>query len=167
MYRLACRLNRQKISLNLIARIRQRQTPWARRVLGLFIVVWLNMALQSCAMAFAGSYQDSVEHCPPGTHAEFNIPGDHDLQGDTTLDEPCNFTGAHCAFLDDYNYDHDGRTIQVKVKHAPSDVPLGIASPIMTSPVLSGWLKANGAADPRRGPCIQPSSNLLYCVYQI
>ena len=43
-------------NLNLLAKIRRRQKPWARRVLGLFVMVWLNVALQPCAMALGDAH---------------------------------------------------------------------------------------------------------------
>ena len=44
------------------------QTPWARYALSLFVVVWLNTALQPCAMAAgdAGGHDHDCPYCPQG-----------------------------------------------------------------------------------------------------
>ena len=57
------RLGKRADTLNTQSKSRQARIPWARRVLGAFVVVCLNMALQPCAMAFGGDH-DCV-HCPP------------------------------------------------------------------------------------------------------
>jgi len=149
----------------LLARIRQRQTPWAQRVLGLFVVAWLNMALQPCAMAFGDNHQHDKEHCPPVAMGEASSSAEHDANSADMLDELCNITGAQCAFLDDYHY--DGRIVELKVKHAPSDVPLGVMQSVATSPLPDGSPVMRNVDHPPGQSEHRPPLNLLFCVYQI
>lgn len=150
-------------TLNPLAKIRQRQTPWARRVLGVFAVVWLNMALQPCAMAFGGASEADCLHCPPA-HAEGGPEhSQHHSDDADPGNSPCEMGASQCTFVDDFNY--DGRILKVKVKDAPGDVPLGIApgiaeiSPAAISPVVPhDCIRSYNPGDP-------PPLNVLYCVY--
>ena len=97
-------------------------------------------------MAFGNTYQLDVEVCPHGMSEEVSPAGEQYSRDEVSQEERCNITGAQCAFLDDYNY--DGRTVQIKVKHAPSDVPLGLAQSIATMALPNGVPNISGADDP-------------------
>ena len=144
--------------MNPLASIRQRQISWAHRVLGMFVVVWLNMALQPCAMAF-GSEQDCPQ-CPPVHSREMPSQGSHNK---ALEDAPCYADASQCAFSDDYNY--DGRNVQIKVKDAPSDVPVAIASAVVALSLADTVSVSPGPDDPSHRPGVPPSLNILYCVY--
>lgn len=103
-----------------LASIRQQRQPWGRGALGLFVVVWLNLALQPCAMAFAADEDHDCPHCPPAqTH-------EHDgMHVGTQHDMPCADSVADCATADDWN--HDGRGGQSKLKDTPTDLLVAIA----------------------------------------
>lgn len=84
---------------------------------------------------------------------------------ETPRDVPCLTQASQCGFLDDYNY--DGRTVQIKVKDAQSDVPLGIVPVFITVPVPAGAPLAYGTGDASFRSAAVPRLNLLYCVYLI
>lgn len=155
-------------TLNALSTIRRKQTPWARRVLGLFAVVWLNMALQPCAMAFGDMQQRDCMHCPPGHSMEMSSTDTHmSHAGGSTENTPdnafCETGPFQCGLLDDYKF--DGRSVQVKVKNAPSDVPIGIVQAVVSTPVLNNLPAPCSRVDIAFQPGDQPPLNLLYCVY--
>jgi len=128
----------------------QRQVPWARRALGIFVVAWLNLALLPCAMAL-----DEVQECA----CPFS-------QSATSADTSCcDEQAAGCELPGDYNY--DGRTFQGKVKDAPSEMPPAIVPATLVVPVeVSASATAGfGASQCRAGD--EPRLNILYCVYLI
>ena len=154
--------------LNILASIRQRQTPWTQRVLGMFIVVWLNLALQPCAMALGETSDHKCDYCPPAISQESRSTDQHESHGEghDGHDMPaCDVATADCMFLDDFDY--DGRTVQLKLKDAPSDLPLAIAPSVANLPVLDNepvFCRSGRAWD---RPGVQPPLNVLFCVYQI
>jgi len=136
----------------------------------MFVVVWLNMALQPCAMAFGDAKEHGCQHCPPAKSSEASShsaheDSAHEAQHSDHSSSPCETSAAQCAFLDDFNY--DSRTIQVKVKDSPSDVLVGIAPSIgvtsfnLYSPPLS-CVGGNSYL-----PEYPQALNILYCVYVI
>ncbi len=144
-----------------LANIRQRQIPWAHRVLGMFVVVWLNMALQPCAMAFGDEHD--CPQCPPAHSRERPSQTSHESYDKALEGAPCYAEASQCAFSDDYNY--DGRTVQIKVKDAPSDVPVAIAPVVVASSLADTVFVSPGPDDPSYRPGVPPSLNILYCVY--
>ena len=52
--------------MNMLQIIRHWQRRSALRIFGVLVAVWLNLALQSCAMAAMPA--DDCPHCPPGMH---------------------------------------------------------------------------------------------------
>lgn len=151
--------------MNLLATIRQRKTPWARSVLGLFVVVWLNMALQPCAMAFGGSDNHGRSHCPPAQTEEISSHSANAVDESDPSVTPCKTSAAQCAFVDDFNY--DGRVIEVKVKDEPSDEPLGMATPIPVVVLDDSLIAKPGIRDGSVFSGDPPLLNVLYCVYLI
>ena len=95
--------------MSLVAKIRQRQQTWARRALGLFVAVWLNLALQPCAMALESMQDNDCPNCPPAQAHEHD--GMHAGMGH---EMPCASAAADCSFSEDLNY--DGRSDQPKLK---------------------------------------------------
>jgi len=151
--------------LRILARFRQRQASRAKRLLGLFVVVWLSMALLPCAMALGSTHQHDGENCLPEMSGETLSADAHELQNEVVQDERCNISGAQCAFLNDYNY--DGRATPAKVKHAPSDAPIVLAQSVAAMPLLNGVPMICNTDDPTRRPGNQLQIHLLYCVYHI
>ena len=143
--------------------MQQRRTPSARRVLGLFVVVWLNMALQPCAMAFGGVGDHDCMHCPPANSGEVSSHSAHDMDHSAPVTAPCETNASQCTIVDDFNY--DGRS--TKVKDAPSDVPIGIT--LSDDGVLSESRSYAHSAIGGRShpPSSSPPLNILYCIYLI
>ncbi|MCH7854929.1 MAG: hypothetical protein IIB76_11435 [Proteobacteria bacterium] len=146
-----------------LAVMQKRKAPLARNVLGLFIVVWLNMALQPCAMAFGGAGDHDCTHCPPTHSGELAAHSAHDMEHAAPVTAPCETSASQCALVDDFNY--DGRS--AKVKDAPSDVPVAIVP--SSSGILTESRSIRYSVLGERS-CL-PSSllplNVLYCVYLI
>jgi hypothetical protein len=111
-----------------IASIRKQQQTWGRRALGLFVAVWLNLALQPCAMANAME----SEQQPMQMHEHGGALGNMDMQ------MPCADGVADCSIDDDLN--HDGRSGQIELKDSSNDLPLAVAD-------CSLQLKLNRSAD--------------------
>ncbi len=144
--------------MSLVANIRQRQQTWARRALGLFVAVWLNLALQPCAMALEAMQDNDCPHCPAaqthehgGTHAGMG----HDM--------PCASAAADCSFSEDLN--HDGRSGQLKLKDAQFDSPIAISSGALALPYGN---PVDFRPRPRYASVhagAPPPLNVLHCVY--
>lgn len=91
--------------------IRRQQRTFARWVLALFCLVWLQAALLPCAMALvpdglADAPEEHCPYCPPVDHA-----GTHHDQG----------AAANCAYPDQPQAD----------SRASADTPLMLALPVL------------------------------------
>ncbi len=157
------RYHHREKTLNTQSKIRQARTPWARRVLGLFVVVCLNMALQPCAMAFGGGVESDCVHCPPALTEEGASHRMHPADDADGRTASCDMSMSQCAVGNDVNI--DSRTSTIKIKDAPADTPLAIA-PAIAVPELTEY----SASLPQL--CIRsylpgdpPPLNVLYCVY--
>ena len=148
--------------MSLLANIRQRQQTWARRALGVFVAVWLNLALQPCAMALESIQDNDCPHCPPAqTHAH---DGMHDGMSESMGHEmPCASAAADCSFSEDLN--HDARGDQLKLKDAHVDSPIAIASREFALPYGNpvDFLPRPRYASVHTGA--PPPLNVLHCVY--
>lgn len=141
-----------------LASIRQKQQTWGRRALGLFVAVWLNLALQPCAMAFEFADDSDCLNCPPAQMHEHG-----DMRGNMDQKMPCADSMADCAIVDDLNV--DARGDQLKLKDAPADTPLAIAPHELTLPFqqpVDAKLHPRYASVHAGAP---PPLNVLYCVY--
>lgn len=152
-------------SLNPLAINRARQIPWARRVLGLFLAVWLNMALQPCAMAFADMQGRNCLHCPPAHTMDMSSPVSPMAHDAIPQHVPCMTQASQCEVLDDYNI--DGRSMQSKVKDAQSDMPIDIVHAFVGVHVPDAETVSFSKAGAFCQPGAEPPLNLLYCVYLI
>ena len=145
--------------------MRQRRVPWGRRTLGLFVVVWLNMALQPCSMAFGGEDDHDCLHCPP-THSEAGSShSGHEADQSNPGKAPCEPDASQCAFLDDFKY--DGRTIKVKVEDTPGNLPVGIVSSIGCDAFKDNLLQHSRIGEYSYVPACRTSLTVLYGVYLI
>jgi len=100
--------------LSHLASIRRRQQFWGRRALGLFVAVWLNLALQPCAMAYEVDDQVPMQ-----------MQGHGGMHHDMDEQAPCADSLSDCSIVADLNC--DGRGGQVKFKDLSNDIPLAIA----------------------------------------
>ena len=121
------------------------------------MVLWLNIAVQPCAIAMQAN--NDCPHCPP-SHSEHHDTSD---SHGVNTDMPCATGEADCNYPDDLN--HDGRLVQVKLK----DVPTG---DLVVVGEFDEDLRAPQAIDPAtvcpsRSPPQGSRSplNVLYCVY--
>lgn len=138
--------------------IRQRQSLWGRRALGLFVAVWLNLALQPCAMAFEADDDHDCPHCPP-----VQIHEHGGMHGSMDNNMPCADGPSDCAIVEDLN--HDGRGGQLKLKDAPVDMPVAIAPhelaelfrPVVIERPPPRYASVHAGA--------HPPLHILYCVY--
>lgn len=97
-----------------LASIRQQQQTWGRRALGLFVLVWMNLALQPCAMAYESDDQ-----------APMQMQGHGGMHHDMDEQVPCADGLSDCSIASDLN--HDGRTGKIQLKDLCNDIPLAIA----------------------------------------
>ena len=137
--------------------MRQQQQSWSRRALGLFVAIWLNLALQPCAMAYQAEDHD-CPHCPPAqTHEHGGMHGNMDQK------MPCADGLSDCAVDDDLNVDARGG--QLKVKDAPVDAAIAIVPRELE---VQFPPPADTATLPRYAsvhPGAPPPLHVLYCVY--
>lgn len=131
-----------------------------RGVLGLLTILWLNMAVLPCAMAFQGD--DDCLHCPPAEdHAAHHGMGHHEGHNQPAAKPPCDTAQADCC--DELTASVDGRGSKFEYRPA-SDVACA-------GPPLSENVNALGSAPDRRAtdpPEIvgcAPPIRTLYCVY--
>jgi hypothetical protein len=144
--------------LSQLARIRHKQQNFGRRALGLFVAVWLNLALQPCAMAYDVEADADCPDCPPAGMQH------HDgMHSDMGRDMPCADADTDCMLDADWN--HDGRSGQSKLKDAQPDVPIAIAAHERALPFSR---RANTTLYPRYASVYAgapPPLHVLHCVY--
>ena len=131
----------------------------------MFVVVWLNMALQPCAMAFCDAIDHTCQHCPPAHVEDAAAHSAHGADHSDSDNLPCDTDASQCTLLDDIK--HDGRVSNVKVKDAPSDEPVGIAPAIAVVSPGDRSCVISDVGDRLFLPGHQPPLNILYCVYII
>lgn len=152
-------------SLNLSATIRQRQASWTRCVLGLFVVMWLNLALQSCAMAFGDLNDGGCLLCPPAHSGQLSSQSAHEVDHSDPGVSLCETSEIQCASAAEIKY--DGSVARVKVKDVPSDVPIDSAP---LSVARSREISSSALPDISASPILPggpPPLNVLHCVYLI
>ena len=143
----------------------QKSKPWTRRVFGLFVVVWLNMALQPCAIAFGDADDHGCPGCPPTSTEEISSHSTHEA-GDSDLNASMCATGtAQCAYFDDFNY--GGRATSAGAEDESSDLPVGIAPSVDAISIAKNSSVDSDVCDTFYLPGDSPPLNILYCVYLI
>lgn len=113
--------------MSYLASIRQKQHSRGLRALGLFVAVWLSLALQPCAMASEADDDHDCPHCPPAQTQEHG-----GMYGNMDHEMPCADGVADCAIVDDLN--HDSRSGKIKLNDAPTDLVIAIAPNDFTGP---------------------------------
>jgi hypothetical protein len=144
--------------LSHLASIRRQQQSWGRRALGLFVAVWLNLALQPCAMAYQVDDDHDCLKCPPMQMQEHA-----DMHGDMDDEMPCADSLADCFVDEDLN--HDGRGGQIKLKDLSNDIPLVIAD---FAPLLGFQNPSDAVSLPRYASVhsgAPPPLYVLHCIY--
>jgi hypothetical protein len=127
--------------------------------MGSFAVVWLNLALQPCAIALEGNEQ--CPRCPPEMdHSGISHHGDsHDS---ANSEVPCATSGFDCTLVDDYSHDRGG---YVKLKDAPNNASVAIIETNLVLPIVSRTTLQNFDRYTFASPVTAPPLNVLYCVY--
>lgn len=131
-----------------------------RNVLGLLAIVWLNMAILPCAMAFQGD--DDCPHCPPaGAHENGHDMAAHHGHDDTTPEPSCATAQTDCC--DAVAASVDARSGKIEFKSAVDIVFVGV-------PPAEGCERQLGAysyssSDPPDIAGSSPPLHVLHCVY--
>ena len=139
------------------ASIRHNGRSRGTRAFGLFAAIWLNLALQPCAMALQAPAETRCPHCPP---AEVHEHGK--AHAEAERDTPCDDSGD-CSLDDSVN--HDGRAGQVKLKHPATELPAAVAAP---DSGFASRLFAGRQLAPERNyqlASASPPLHVLFCVY--
>ena len=139
-------------------RITARRKPAGlrRNVLGLLTVLWLNMAVLPCAMAFESA--EACPHCPPADEHEMAA---HHGHGEPRAEPACATMQVECCDLQEASVDTRGGKLEVK---PASEVVFVTAPPITAVPVRTSGQRYC-AADPPDAPGVAPPLHVLYCVY--
>lgn len=126
------------------------------RALGLFVAVWLNLAVAPCAMAYEAARDHDCPHCPPEL-----MVGHDGMHAGTSADMPC-ADGLVDCLIDDV-ISHDGRAGQLKVDDTPAVFVFDTVAD------LAGVATAAGDNAPPRYASIHPGAPpptyLLNCVF--
>ena len=144
-----------------MAAIRHKRTHWARHAFGGFVVVWLNLVLQPCAMALDGSSPRDCPNCPPEHGGEYAVHAE--AIGDMSMAEMSCASDTDCGFTDDVNY--DGRNFKLKLKDLPSDLPLAISPVFLQVPALQTTVSPDWHRLRSPPPGNSTPLNILHCVY--
>ena len=140
---------------------RQQQTR-GKRALGLFVAVWLNLALAPCAMAMeaADGHSDdhTCPHCPPA-----EMHGHHDGHAGMQAEAPCAEDLSDCGLDQDFSHDVRGGQVQLKDAHYELPAFVGTSGPVASSqaPVRQRAPPPNDAGRLPPGPPL----HLLNCVF--
>ena len=135
---------------------RQTNTRLTSYVLAVVAVLWLNLAVGPCAMAFGAD--SDCPHCPPSQ--EDPMAAHHGGHGDEAA-PGCDTARADCGELDEFSL--DGRSSLSKLKDKTEIVPILPAVPpeITFDPVAC----STTAADPPGPTAAPPPIHLLNCVF--
>ena len=142
----------------MISRATARRKPAAlkRNLLGLLSVLWLNMAVLPCAMAFGVDDHD-CPHCPP---ADEQPMAGHNGHGDEAGPD-CASVGSSCA--DGGAVSVDTRGNPLKVSDAGDDeVFVGFA---LVSTLAQPTTAFTASVDPPDPPGTSVPRHVLFCVY--
>lgn len=139
---------------------RGRACALRRSVAGLLGVLWLNMAVLPCAMAFQGD--DDCAHCPPAkqheNHHEMAAHHDHEQ---TVAEPSCATELTECCDVIAANV--DARSGKLDYKPA-SDIAFATA-PFYCDGSGRHATIVEAAADPPVIGGSSPPLRVLYCVY--
>ncbi len=134
---------------------RSKATP-AGRVLAVVFALWINLAVQPCAMAM-GTDGD-CPHCPPAAEHDMAMAhGHHDMD----MEPDCATFGTDCGELDDFGVDSRNSQAKLKDKAETLVVSLVLSPDPMPDPV--GF--STTAADPPEPAAAPPPTYLLNCVF--
>ena len=146
---------------------RQTRRTRMRGVLSVFVVAWLNLVMQPCAMALGSMEDHDCPHCPP-SHEEGRSGhaghGSHPTGNESASGEmPCAVAATDCSLVDDFNY--DGRTVKLELNDPPNDaqVAIGPSAVFGAEPRPAEDLVRHSTRSPP--PPASVPLNVFYCVY--
>ena len=135
---------------------RQARSTVTSRVLAVVVALWLNLAVQPCAMAFGDDHD--CPHCPPAQ--DMQMAGHHDHQTDNAGTD-CETSQSDCGDIDDFSL--DGRNTLGKLKAKP--LPVAIVAPVSPTAVRNPIGFSTTAADPPDPVASTTPLHLLNCVF--
>ena len=135
---------------------RQARSTVTSRVLAVVVALWLNLAVQPCAMAFSDDHD--CPHCPP--EQDMQMAGHHGHQADKA-ETDCDSSQPDCGDIDDFSL--DGRNTLGKLKAKP--LPVAIVAPVSPTAALSPIGFSTTAADPPDPVASTTPLHLIYCVF--
>jgi len=138
------------------ATARWKPAALRRKVLGLLSVLWLNMAVLPCAMAFESD--EPCPHCPP---AEDHQMASHHGHGKVNVTPSCETAQSECCDLAAASIDTRGSNFQIK---STSDVVF-IAPPVTAVLPARASVRRHVASDPPDIAGTSPPLHVLYCAY--
>ena len=101
---------------------RQTSAAATSRVLAVVAVLWVNLAVQPCAMAFDADFD--CPHCPPAVDDGMAM---HHGHGEEDAKSGCATQPSDCGELDDFGF--DSRGTQNKLKDNAETVAISVALP--------------------------------------
>ena len=93
----------------------------SRGALGLFVAVWLNLALAPCAMAYEAEADHDCPHCPPA-----EMQGHHGDHAGMQAQASCADNLSDCGL--DGEFSHDARNGQSKPAEGHYELPVVAAA---------------------------------------
>jgi hypothetical protein len=127
-----------------------------RNVLGLLAMVWLNMAILPCAMAFQSD--EICPHCPPADEHEM---ASHHGHGEFQAESSSTTAQSECCDLDEASVDALGGKLQVE----PASEVVFVAAPAIAELPARVVVQRHCVSDPPDTPGVSPPLHVLYCVY--
>ncbi len=134
----------------------QGSTPRRHSVLGLAAVLWLNMAILPCAMAFQSA--DMCVHCPPPDEQE---TVSHHGHGAVEVDPSGATTQLECCDLEEAKV--DSRVSKPEAK--PASVVVFVTAPAMAELPTRTTGQRHCTVDPPALSGSSPPLHVLFCVY--
>ena len=128
-----------------------------KKVLGLLAVLWLNMAVLPCAMAF----ESAENYCPHHPPAEEHHTASHHAHGEVDAKPSCATVQPDCCELAAASIDSRGNKPQFK---ADSDIVFITVPSTSVLPFRASLLR-HAVSDPPNISGSSPPLHVLFCVY--
>lgn len=138
--------------------IRNKRRARGGRALGLFVAVWLNLALAPCAMAYEASDDHDCPHCPTT-----EMQGHHGSHAGMDAEMPCADSMSDCSL--DGDFSHDARSGYSASKDVQSEPPVAI---VANGPVTQLRAPVHERSPPpfaKAHSGAPPPLHILHCVF--
>lgn len=124
-----------------------------RRGLGVLMIVWLNLLITPCAMAF------EAEHSCP--HDQASAHHEHGQAGQATVEHPCASMEEDCCDVGIASF--DARSGDIKLKDTPEAAYVAAPGFAELQMQFPAWVAP--VVDPPDPPGAFPPLHVLNCVY--